>query len=528
MKPTVLASLNIQTKTWLIMLVILPVCIMVNLFVLRSVLLTRFIDLEEAYIQDNLVRVIKAVSQELVHLNKLNVDWAHWDDTYEFMLTKAPDYITSNLTEDAASGLSLNFFYFIDNQGGIVWGQSINLQTKQEMSIDEFSPGRFTADNPLTGRTIPKKGTTGIFHTSGGPALVSAEPILDSKSTGDSRGWLIMGYLLNEEAIEKLGNQTQLSLSIADNVPLKTQADGHKKLSNGTFYEVRDLDEIHGYAFMEGISEDQGLVLQAKMQREIYKKGVLTVRYMAIMISITMVVVFLFLSILLQRFVVSPIIRLTHHILELEKTRDLELRLPQKEVEGQDEANILAAQVNRLLDTIEEMHKKLVDDARIDPLTMLANRRSYNEQLTTEWQRLLRTGGRLSIIMCDIDHFKLYNDLYGHQKGDECLVRVAELIRQIPRRAYDLVARYGGEEFVLIMPEASLDNAVDLAEEIRKSVLDQHIIHEASPTGPWVTLSLGVASTTVIMGTSHEDLVKQADNALYTAKSQGRNRVATA
>ena len=528
MKPAVLVSLNIQTTTWLIMLVILPVCIIVNLFVLRSVLLNRFIDLEEAYVHDNLERVIQAVSQELVHLNKLNIDWAHWDDTYEFMLTKDPDYISSNLTEDTVSGLSLNFIYYIDNQGGIVWGQSIDLKSKLEMSLDELSEGRFTADNPLTGRTAPKKGTKGIFHTSAGPALVSTVSILDSKGEGDSRGWIIMGYLLNKEAIEKLGNQTQLSLSIADNVPFETQAGGHKKLSSATFYQVTDLVEIHGYAFIEGINEDQGVVLQAKMHREIYKKGVLTIRYMAIMISITMVLLFLFLSILLQRFVVSPITRLTHHILELERTRDLELRLPQKEAEGKDEASILAAQVNRLLDTIEEMHKKLVDDARIDPLTMLANRRSYNEQLTTEWQRLLRTGGRLSVIMCDIDHFKLYNDLYGHQKGDECLVRVAELLRQTPRRAYDLVARYGGEEFILIMPEASLDNAVGLAEKIRKAVLDQHIVHEASPTGPWVTLSLGVASTTVVLGNSHEDLVKQADNALYTAKNQGRNRVATA
>jgi len=528
MKPNVLASLNIQTKTWFIMLAILPVCIVVNLFVLRSVLFTRFIELEEAYIYDNLVRVEKAVSQELEHLSKLNIDWASWDDSYEFILTKDPDYIKSNLTEDALSTLSLNFIYFIDNQGGIVWGQTIDLKTKEEMSIDEFSEGRFTADNPLTGNTTPQMGTKGIIHTSAGPALVSTMPILHSNSTGSRRGWIIMGSLLNEDAIEKLGKQTQLTLSIPANVPFKTRVDGLKKLSNVTFYEVRDSEAIHGYTFIKGISEDQGVVLQADMAREIYKKGEITIRYMAIMISVTMVLVFLFLSVLLQRFIVTPITQLTHHILELERTRDLELRLPQKEVECKDEASILATRVNRLLDTIEEMHKKLVDDARIDPLTMLANRRSYKEHLTIEWQRLLRTGGQLSVIMCDIDHFKLYNDHYGHQKGDECLVMVAELIRKIPRRAYDLVARYGGEEFVLIMPEASLDNAVSLAEKIKQAVLNQHIAHEASPTGPWVTLSLGVASTTVVKGTNHEDLVKQADNALYTAKRQGRNRVASA
>jgi diguanylate cyclase (GGDEF)-like protein len=528
MKSNILASLKIQTKTWLIMLAILPVCIIVNLFVLRSVLLTRFIDLEEANIQDNLERVIKAVSQELEHLNKLNIDWAHWDDTYEFMLTKDPDYITSNLTEDTVSGLSLNFIYYIDPKGAIVWGQTIDLKTNLEMSIDEFSKGRFTADNPLTGRTTPTNGTKGIIHTSGGPALVSTVPILDSNATGDRRGWIIMGSLLNEDAIEKLGKLTNLSLSIPSDVPFdppKDRLKQLKQLTTSAFYEIREPAVVHGYAFIKGIGKTPGVVLQVKMSREIFQKGVISIRYMAVLISITMVLVFFVLSILLQRFIVSPITKLTHHILELERTRDLELRLPQKEEECRDEACILAARVNKLLDTIEEMHKKLVDDARIDPLTLVANRRSYEEHLAMEWQRLMRTGGRLSIIMCDIDHFKLYNDRYGHQKGDDCLMIVAGLIRRIPRRPYDLVARYGGEEFVLVLPETNLEDAVGLAERIRKAVLDQHITHEASPTGQWVTLSLGVASNIVIMGTHPEDLVKQADDALYRAKKQGRNQV---
>ena len=527
MKSEVFTSMNIQMKTWLIMCVVLPVCIIVNLMVLRNVLLAEFTEIEQAQIQQNIKRVENAISWKLELLHNRNSDLASWDDTYEFILTHDPGYIESNLAEDQLVFMGLNFLYFINEQGDIVWGQSIDLQTKEEILIDEFSAGSFTADNPLTGKATPPTGTNGIFHTSAGPALVSTAPILDSNSEGPRRGWIIMGILINENAIEELGKLTQLTLSIPFRLPSERLAGSLKALSDSSFYEIMDAEVIHGYCLLGGIEEASGVVLQARMSREIYRSGLLAIRYTAVLISITMVSVFLILSLLLQKFVVSPITRLTRHILELEKARDLRLRLPQKDVRCKDEAFILAAQVNRLLDTIEQMNNKLRDDARIDSLTMIANRRSYEEHLAMEWQRLMRTGGLLSVIMLDIDHFKLYNDRYGHQKGDDCLITVADVLRGIPRRPYDLAARYGGEEFVIVLPEADLDYAVNVAERIRTTVLDQRIAHEASPDGEWLTVSLGVGSTSVVMGTEPEELVKMADKALYMAKERGRNRVET-
>lgn len=529
-KNDLFASISIQAKTWLIMCLIFPLFLILNILLLRNVLLSKFTELEEFQIRQNTGRAAQAVVQELKHLYTANSDWASWDNSYDFIQTGNPDFIESNLIEDTLASLDLNILYFIDNQGRIVWGQSIDLETERDITIEEFSAGGFTRENPLTGSKVPRLGTKGIYQTSAGPALVSTAPVLDSNGKGPRKGWIIMGRLLTEDVIERLGRQTQLTLLISPDVPFKpstAQLKRMKKVDDMTFYEVVDQNNIHGYYFIEGLGGSEGAVMRIDMSREVHQKGIITIRFMAVLISITMILVFLLLSVLLRRFIISPITDLTGHILQLEKTRDLKLRVPQKEITSKDEACILANQVNRLLDTIEDMTEKLRNDARIDPLTMIANRRCYEEHLAREWQRLMRSKGRLAIIMCDIDHFKLYNDHYGHQQGDDCLASVAGLIRAIPQRPYDLVARYGGEEFVLVLPEASLSDASLLAEKIREKILNAKIAHETSPTAPWVTLSLGLASMVVTMGSHPEDLLLKADRALYRAKELGRNQVAS-
>lgn len=162
-----------------------------------------------------------------------------------------------------------------------------------------------------------------------------------------------------------------------------------------------------------------------------------------------------------------------------------------------------------------------------DGLTGLANRRHLNETLDLEWARAKRSGQSLALIMIDIDHFKLYNDHYGHQAGDECLKRVARALELGTRRAGDLVARYGGEEFLLILP--NLDNAGGqwLAESIRQSVDMLNIPHVGAPSGR-VTVSVGVATTQDAVYGGTESLLRAADEALFRAKRGGRNQVQVA
>jgi two-component system cell cycle response regulator len=176
-------------------------------------------------------------------------------------------------------------------------------------------------------------------------------------------------------------------------------------------------------------------------------------------------------------------------------------------------------------DALQEANKELQRLAIIDGLTQIPNRRRFDEHFENEWNRMKRDQKQLSLILCDIDFFKLYNDHYGHQEGDVCLQAVAQAIHQVAKRPADLAARYGGEEFVIILPDTDISGAFNIAQEVREKIVDLEILHEHSNTAKYVTLSLGVASTTPSQDILPEDLVKEADNALYQAKEYGRNCV---
>jgi diguanylate cyclase (GGDEF)-like protein len=160
-----------------------------------------------------------------------------------------------------------------------------------------------------------------------------------------------------------------------------------------------------------------------------------------------------------------------------------------------------------------------------DGLTSLANRRAFDERSAQEWSRSQRTGRPLSVILLDVDHFKLFNDHAGHAAGDDCLKGVARCLEAPMRRATDLVARYGGEEFVVLLPDADHANALAVGEALRAGVAGSSMAHPASPVAPHVTISVGVATSVAKQGSTFAHLLQQADQALYGCKRGGRNRV---
>ena len=175
--------------------------------------------------------------------------------------------------------------------------------------------------------------------------------------------------------------------------------------------------------------------------------------------------------------------------------------------------------------SLRASNKQLELLSTLDGLTGIANRRTFEKFLEREWKSSMRHTQPVTAIMMDIDFFKLYNDTYGHQAGDDCLKKVARTIEKSLRRPGDLVARYGGEEFVAILSDTSQKGAFSLAEKVRASVEALEIPHQASPVNKFVTISLGVASRVPERGDASSILISEADQSLYKAKQEGRNRV---
>lgn len=175
----------------------------------------------------------------------------------------------------------------------------------------------------------------------------------------------------------------------------------------------------------------------------------------------------------------------------------------------------------------KELEEKNVELERLssqDGLTGIANRRIFDEFVSKEWGRAAREHTPLSLILIDIDHFKTYNDNYGHQGGDDCLRQVAQKLASTVKRPSDLVARYGGEEFAVVMPGTDAEGAKRIAAALCENVAAMQLPHSHSSTADHVTISLGVASTQPAADGAPEQLIEKADEALYQAKKSGRNQ----
>ena len=181
--------------------------------------------------------------------------------------------------------------------------------------------------------------------------------------------------------------------------------------------------------------------------------------------------------------------------------------------------------IDQAEDDLKTSNQHLQTLSTTDSLTGLANRRALDATLDREWARLSRQPVPLSVMMCDVDHFKLFNDFHGHDGGDQCLKQIANVMRQTLSRPSDFVARYGGEEFALILPGTDAEGAEHIAEQIRRSVEELGLPHRGLGMSANVTISIGLSSADRFLSEGPDRLFKSADEALYLAKDQGRNRV---
>jgi diguanylate cyclase (GGDEF)-like protein len=192
---------------------------------------------------------------------------------------------------------------------------------------------------------------------------------------------------------------------------------------------------------------------------------------------------------------------------------------------------VLRQRIRRLLQQaqlykqLEAANQALQHLANVDGLTNVANRRRFNDYLNSQWLTLASERSPLSLILCDIDFFKLYNDKYGHPAGDMCLQKIGTVLSETANNSQDLVARYGGEEFAVIMPNTQMGQAVHFAATMQAGVRELEILHEPSTVSRYVTLSLGVATTIPTFESEPSTLIVEADKALYKAKAEGRNRI---
>ena len=342
-----------------------------------------------------------------------------------------------------------------------------------------------------------------------------------------------MGRFLSAKTVQTLAEQTRVDFQ---SWPITTKEGSEKyqsffkKLKPGEkFVQVeRKSNTLEVYTTFPDINGNPALLILANVPRKISEKGRAAIPFAFFSTLSAGLAVLLVLSTFLRKTVIEPITSLSQYVSVIEKSGDLSKRLNLKRT---DEIGILANKFDSMLERLEndthkreQLEEELLQISLTDALTGIANRRVFDELMEKEWRRCMRSGSPLSLALIDIDYFKLFNDNYGHQAGDDCIRNVANALVTSVRRASDFLARYGGDEFIIIMPETDINGARYVGENIRKTVEALKTSHQYSKISQFVTISVGVSSVVPNKNISTKDLIKKTDEALYKAKKLGCNQ----
>ena len=532
--------MSIRTKVFLIIFVLFAVLGTADFIVQRFVIYPSFLELEHHEAGENLQRIFHAIRRESYHLERFCRDWSTWDDSHDFMATGSADFIASNLSDEALDNISLNLMIFLDTNGTIFWARARDFVNKRNLALDFITKGSVPLDNVIFDLQPTKeggRGKNGIFNTEMGPMLFATREIVHSDGSGPMNGYLLMGRFLDRKMLESLREQTRIPFDIAfpfQETGLMCETSGIAPSETGG---LRFFTEHEG-AFVKACAaytDESGAPLfgvHYLFPREITQKGITSMRYAAILVFASGVIILGILNFLLQAVVLRPLQRLTEHAARLQEEGDYSMRL---DMSRSDEVGVLARSFDTMVQTVSERteelkraNERLTQLSMRDGMTGIANRRMFDAFIQQEWRRATRERTPLSVILADVDFFKNYNDSYGHQQGDQCLIAVAAVLQREAQRPADLVDRYGGEEFIVVLPNTDAEGALHMAEALRHATLDLHLEHRASEADPCVTLSMGVVTLVPEVEDGDkgiEALLEKADQALYKAKKTGRNRV---
>jgi diguanylate cyclase (GGDEF)-like protein len=486
----------------------------------RFALLSAFARLESDSGRESISHMQNGLRNEQSHLEILAVDYGQWDRTYEFMQTRNPNYLRTELSPDALKGIQVNFVALFDTAGQPVSFRSVGDWSATTDDVRQIAAVHENAVNAGL-KNAPLNGT---IELRGHLLMLAFHPIVTTQGQGEPRGTLVLGRELDEAVISSLSRWMGYPVWLEPADMATTGLPGTLWTDGSNVARAESDSTSVNYVAIRDFSGKTRRLLVERTPRSLYLEGKVEIRYLWSLLMLAGAVFCGSLFFFVDEVLMSRIASLSSDISKVTISGDLALRL---NASGRDELSDLARTVNTMLAAIQKTKAELMQaqeslrfHAEHDALTGVLNRRAIRDVLRKELARCRRDKNTLGVILADLDHFKRINDHFGHAAGDTVLVTAVQRITSM-LRSYDSLGRYGGEEFLLIAPGCDLALTQKLAEHIRSAIGDEPI--DVGDESAKMSVSLGVT-----LGTADSDpefLVALADTALYRAKRNGRNRV---
>lgn len=524
--------MSLRFKTAIVIISLFSIIIISEFLVQRFFIFNAFVSIEKEEAADNMTRITQALDNEITHLDNLNNDWATWDDTYNFVQNRSKEYIESNLPDWIFFESGMDLIYIINNDGEVIWGKIYDTDQKKEIFVEEIPTDVLPKSHPLIIRDYRTHNLSlvrkrGIFNTEKGPLLISTELILTSKAKGPPTGYMVMGLFIDEKVIKKIIEQTKVEFEVIylyNNPDIEPYKDIVEGLEESKLYIEEDKDDkgfYNLYRYYTDVEKYPSLIIKADFPRIISSQGKKVITFATTYLIMTGIIVLILIIILLNKYALKPLQMVDKYMLKIINSNDFSIRINSKR---KDEIGVLSNAFDFFVTKIQKQKEMLENLSTIDGLTNIANRRKFDETIKSEWNRHKRFDSTITLLLLDVDYFKLYNDFYGHQAGDECLKKIGKVLLNYSKRAGDLAARYGGEEFVLLYLNSEKEDVLKLCEKLKQDINEINIKHEKSEVSDKITLSIGIAVTIPKANDQYGDFIEKADKALYKAKETGRNR----
>lgn len=477
----------------------------------------------EDYQNRELLSLKIALDKEFIFLETLNYDYAVWDDTYNYMADFDAEYVDSNFVGDTFYSLKIDGVFIYDMNFNMVYGQAYNYIKHTEFDAPDLD----LQVNKLNRTIIPNSKAaeddnslrhSGFLQTEDGPVMFASHVIKRTDKTGEPFGSIVFIKKVRPSLIKSLAEVAQVELSY-------TQIEQASSLNN--------IVTLKGSLQGEGIATQRKRVildingkplLALNIKHHHQTLPVLFDHYLKLILLMFFVVSLLGFYIV-NRYFIEPLISGASAINSMLVKNDLQpLRFTNQFLE----MRVLINGFNALIKQVKEQNFKLEKISKIDGLTQVYNRRAFDEIIATKWIQAQQQQGSFSVMLVDVDHFKNYNDFYGHQEGDTVLQVLAQKLKQVAKLNAGTVARYGGEEFILFFKHLSYEEFVNISQQLLRAVNELNLPHEASPVREYLTISAGcifaTKETVASDDVSTQLLIKEADIMLYEAKNSGRNK----